>query len=143
MAPDSAGGGRPLAAELLVDDVMSMDPVTVDATESALMAWEMMRRGGFHHLPVVAVDGTYLGMLDAETMAARWPGGGPDQIRGPVGELLGPKPYPRVRLGDPVRAAAVAMLLHHISGVAVTDGDERLAGIVTAHDLITLLAVPD
>lgn len=143
MVPEIAGGGRPLAADLLVDDVMSMEPVTVDAAESTLMAWEMMRRGGFHHLPVVAVDGTYLGMLDTETMAARWPGGGPDQARRPVGELLGPGPYPRVRLGDPVRAAAVAMLLHHISGVAVTRDDERLVGIVTSHDLITLLAVPD
>lgn len=142
MVPEMAGGGPPLVAELLVNDVMSMSPVTVDAAESALMAWEMMRRCGFHHLPVVAVDGTYQGMLDTETMAARWPGGGPDQARRPVGELLDPGSYPRVRQGDPVRAAAVAMVLHHTRAVAVTDDDDQLTGIITSYDLLSLLAVP-
>lgn len=143
MVPEMADGGRPLAAELPVDAVMSMAPITVDAHESMLMAWDMMRRGGFRHLPVVAVDGTYRGMLDTETMAARWPGGGPDQARRPVGELLDGGPYPRVRLGDPVRAAALAMVRHHTYAVAVTDAGERLVGIITSYDLISLLAVPD
>jgi len=141
MVSEMAGRRRPAAAELPVDDIMSRAPESVDAAESMLMAWEMMRRGGYHHLPVVAVDGTYLGMLDTETMAARWPGGGPDLARRPVGDLLDPGPYPRVRQGDPVRAAALAMLKRRTHAVAVTDDTGRLIGIVTAYDLITLLAV--
>lgn len=132
---------RPLA-DLPVDDVMSVAPDRVDAAESTLAAWEMMRRGGYHHLPVVGRDGTYLGMLDTETMAATWPGGGPDQARRPVSELVDAGTHPRVRLGDPVRAAAVAMVHRHTRGVAVTDGDGRLVGIVTSYDLLTLLTAP-
>jgi len=140
MIPDIVDGHRPAPAEIPVDEVMSVAPDRVDAAESSLMAWEMMRRGGYHHLPVVALDGTYLGMLDTETMAASWPGGGPDRARRPVSDLLGAGPHPRVRLGDPVRAAAVAMVRRRTRAVAVTDDDGRLAGIITSYDLITLLA---
>jgi hypothetical protein len=49
------------------------------------MAWELMLRGGYHHLPVVADDGTLLGLLDSELLAAHWHEGGPDQNREPVG----------------------------------------------------------
>lgn len=140
MIPQTVNGYRIAPADRLVDEVMSAAPERVDAAESALMAWEMMRRGGYHHLPVVAPDSTYLGMLDTETMAATWPGGGPDRARRPVSELLGACRHPRVRLGDPVRAAAVAMIRSRTSAVAVTDDDGRLAGILTTHDLLTLLA---
>ena len=142
MIPRMTERSRPVPAELPVDQVMSVAPDRVDAAESTLMAWEMMRRGGYHHLPVVELDGTYLGMLDTETMAASWPAGGPDRARTPVSDLLGPGPHPRVRLGDPVRAAAVAMVHRRTRAVAVTDDDGRLAGIITSYDLLRLLAAP-
>ena len=142
MIPDTVGGRRRALADRPVDDLMSVAPDRVDSDESSLMAWEMMRRGGYHHLPVVARDNTYLGMLDAETMAASWPGGGPDRARRPVSELIGACPHPRVRLGDPVRAAAVAMVRRRTRAVAVTDDEGRLAGILTTYDVLSALAAP-
>ena len=41
----------------LVADVMSTEVLTVGAEEPALIAWELIRQGGYHHVPVVGVDG--------------------------------------------------------------------------------------
>ena len=90
--------------ECLVADVMSTELLTVAAEETTLMAWELMRQGGFHHVPVVGRDGHCIGVLDAETMAAAWDGGGPDRMRMPVSTIVGRRPPPHVTLADSVAA---------------------------------------
>lgn len=129
-------------ADLLVEEVMRAAPDHIETGESTLMAWELMRRGGYHHMPVVAPDGTYAGMVDTETLAATWPGGGPDHARRDVADVLGSLHHPRVRPGDPVRAVAVAMLHCRTHAVAVVDDRERLIGIVTTSDLLGVIAGP-
>ncbi|MGW0073065.1 CBS domain-containing protein, partial [Streptosporangium sandarakinum] len=42
--------------DLTVGQVMSRTLVAVDPDESPLLAWEIMRRAGVHHLPVVDGD---------------------------------------------------------------------------------------
>lgn len=123
-----------------VAEVMATDVLTVAPAETALMAWELMRQGGYHHVPVVDDDGRCLGVLDAETMAAAWEGGGPDHMRKPVGALVGGSTLPAIGTADTVAAAARIMLTARIDHALVTDGDGRLVGLVTAHDLVVLLA---
>jgi CBS domain-containing protein len=123
-----------------VADVMSTDVLTVAAEETTLMAWELMRQGGYHHVPVVSADGQCVGVLDAETMAAAWDGGGPDRMRVPVSTTVSHRFMPHVTASDSVAAAARAMLAAQLDFVAVTDGEDRLIGLITARDLIAAVA---
>jgi CBS domain-containing protein len=123
----------------LVGDVMSGDVLTVAAEETALMAWELMRQGGYHHVPVLGSNGHCIGVLDAETMASAWDGGGPDRMRMPVSAVVG-RPPPRVCITDSVAATARTMLAADRDFVAVTDGEGRLVGLVTARDLVAAVA---
>jgi CBS domain-containing protein len=126
--------------ENLVADVMSTEVLTVAAEETTLMAWELMRQGGFHHVPVVGTDGHCIGVLDAETMAAAWDGGGPDRMRMPVSTVVGRRPPPHVTVADSVAVTARTMLDAQADCVAVTDGEGRLVGLVTARDLVAAVA---
>jgi CBS domain-containing protein len=123
-----------------VADVMSTEVLTVAAEETTLMAWELMRQGGFHHVPVVGEDGHCIGVLDAETMAAAWDGGGPDRMRMSVSTVVGVRPPPQVTVADSVAATARTMLDAQLDFVAVTDREGRLVGLVTARDLVAAVA---
>jgi CBS domain-containing protein len=123
-----------------VGEVMCGGMLAVTATDSALMAWELMRRGGRHHMPVISADGRCIDVLDAETMAAAWEGGGPDRMRTPVSALVGRRPLPRVGAGESVAAAARAMLAAETDAVPVVDGEGRLVGLFTTRDLVALAA---
>jgi CBS domain-containing protein len=123
-----------------VGEVMSGGTLAVTATESALMAWELMRKGGRHHIPVISPDGHCIDVLDAETMAAAWEGGGPDRMRTPVSALVGRRPLPRVGAEESVAAAARAMLAAGTDVVPVIDGEERLVGLFTTRNLVALAA---
>jgi CBS domain-containing protein len=126
--------------ESLVGDVMSTEVLTVAADETTLMAWELMRQGGYHHVPVVGSDGHCIGVLDAETMAAAWDGGGPDRMRMPVSTVVDRRPPPQVTESCSVAATARAMLAAQQDFVAVVDAEGRLVGLVTARDLVAAVA---
>ena len=123
-----------------VGEVMSTDLLAVTDTDSAVMAWELMRQGGYHHVPVISSDGCFIDVLDAETLAAAWDSGGPDRMRKPVGALVGRRPLPHVGMGDSVAVAARTMLEADLDFVPVLEDDGRLVGLFTAHDLVALAA---
>jgi CBS domain-containing protein len=123
-----------------VAEVMSGGTLAVTATDSALIAWELMRRDGRHHIPVISADGRCIDVLDAETMAAAWEGGGPDRMRTPVSALVGRRPLPRVGAGESVADAARAMLAAGTDVVPVVDRDGLLVGLFTTRDLVALAA---
>lgn len=123
-----------------VGQVMTRELLTVTADDSLLMAWELMRRGHFHHLPVVTEYGRLLGVLDTDTIAAHWNAGSPDSNCGPVSALLHGRQSVSVTPDDPVQAAAKIMMRRHTDFVAVTEPDGMLAGLVTTRDLIAIIA---
>ncbi len=125
--------------ERTVAEVMTGSLLTVPADETVLMAWELMRRGDYHHLPVVTEDGRFIGLLEARTVAARWRGGGPEANRRPVTDLLG-RWRPTVQPDDTIEAAARIMLQERTDAVAVTRPDDQLVGLLTAQDLLAALA---
>lgn len=66
---------------LTAGQVMSRVLVAVKPEESPLMAWELMRQAGVHHLPVVA-GSHLLGIVTREDLAASWSGGPQEQSTG-------------------------------------------------------------
>ncbi|GGM89540.1 hypothetical protein GCM10010106_41230 [Thermopolyspora flexuosa] len=126
---------------LTAGDVMSRVLVTVEPTESPLLAWELMRRSEVRHLPVVDREGKVEGVLSREMLAARWGGGGPDELnRRPVGELLALERRPRVCVDTPVPQVAATMLDAHCDAVPVVAEDGTLLGLITSVDLLAVLA---
>src|SRR3954466_1856205 len=104
-------GAPPPREGRAVAGVMTSDLLTIESTESLLMAWELMHQARCHHLPVVDDDGHCLGVLDAETIAATWEAGGPERNRRPVSDLLSACRCDAVRPDDLVGTAAKAMLV--------------------------------
>jgi CBS domain-containing protein len=129
---------RPIE-EWTVCEVMTRDLLTIAADDTMLMAWELMRSGDHHHLPVVTEHGHLLGVLEAETIAAQWQCG-PDRNRRPAGSLLQGQRCVSVGPADPVATAAQVMTHQKIDAVAVIDSHDRLVGLVTARGLVAALA---
>jgi CBS-domain-containing membrane protein len=122
---------------LRVDDVMSVDLVTVAPDDSLLSAWELMSRGGIHHLPVV-VRGRCLSVLDDRIVA---------------GALANPLARPRRRVADvmparvhcvladaPLRRAAEIMFAERTTAVPVVDDHMRIVGLVTDRDVVAAVS---
>ena len=123
-----------LTAEL----VMSRILVAVKADESPLMAWELMRRAGVHHLPVV--EGQHvLGILSRELLAASWSGGPQEQSNRQVRELLAGERRPRVQPDDLLTRVAAVMTDAGCDAVPVVS-DLGLVGMITAHDVVAAVA---
>lgn len=128
---------RPLE-ERTVAEVMAHNLLTIAADDSMLMAWEVMSRAHYHHLPVVTDDGRLLGVLDTETLASQWQEG-PDRNRRPVRSLLTHRQCVSMRPTDRVSLAAKIMTRERTDIVAVTDARGVLLGLVTARGLVAAL----
>ncbi|AQZ63130.1 CBS [[Actinomadura] parvosata subsp. kistnae] len=123
---------------LTAGQVMSRVLVAVKAAESPLMAWELMRRAGVHHLPVV--DGRrVLGVLTREELAASWSGGPQEQSTRHVRDLLGRDRRPQVHPETSLTAAAGVMLDAGLDAVPVVSG-AGLIGLITVRDVLAAVA---
>ncbi|MFC4015419.1 HPP family protein [Nonomuraea purpurea] len=123
---------------LTAGHVMSRVLVAVRPDESPLMAWELMRRAGVHHLPVV--DGRHvLGILTREQVAASWSGGLQEQSSRQVRTLLGCERRPVVPPDASLVKVAAMMLDSGCDAVPVV-GDGGLVGLVTAWDMLSAVA---
>jgi len=124
---------------MTADQVMSRLVVTVEPDESPLMAWELMRRAGVHHLPVVDSSCRLVGVLSREDLAAHWSGGPAEQSRIPVARLLGECSCAQVSPDTPISQVAAAML---DSGTVacVVGPDGMVTGLITPTDLVRALA---
>lgn len=60
--PDSANAAY-LDTQFSIDQVMSVDPITVKSDDTIRSAAEMLSTGAFHSLPVVDADGKLAGIV--------------------------------------------------------------------------------
>lgn len=123
-----------------VGELMSTSVLAITADESVFMAWELMRQGHYHHLPVIDSAGHCIGVLATETLARNWPVGGPDEARRPVKDLLTGALPPGLGPDEPVTVAAREMLNAKTDFVPIIDDNDQLIGLLTATDLIAALA---
>ena len=117
-----------------VQDVMTEDVKTISPTHAAEDAWELMRRGGFHHV-VVTRGSQVVGILSDRDSGGR---NGAAVRRGHTVEELMTRPVVTVEPTTTVRKAANVMRGRSIGCVVVVDRG-RVVGIVTVADLLGLL----
>jgi CBS domain-containing protein len=117
-----------------VQDVMTENVQTLSPASAAEDAWELMRRGGFHHV-VVTRGAQVAGILSDRDAGGR---GGALLRRGHTVEELMTRPVVTVGPTTTVRKAANLMRGRSIGCVVVTDRG-RVVGIVTVADLLELI----
>ncbi|MER7466749.1 CBS domain-containing protein [Streptomyces sp. NPDC097981] len=120
--------------------VMRPAAVTVDAGETVLVAWELLQRSGSRHLPVVRPDGRCVGLLDRADVAVACaaPAVSLSVLR--VDELLRGHGPALVRVEQTVRHAVDLMTYTEADALPVLAEDGRLAGVLTAADIVAVLA---
>jgi CBS domain-containing protein len=136
---ESRAGNTRALLDLPVSSVMTRDVVHARLDTSVFEAFELMAHAHVHHLPLVRSDGHCVAMLDAVTVAQRLPeawvmrGGVALQQIGTVGPL---SVLPDVTLAH----AALAMDAAGVDACCVVDVHGRLIGVVTARDVIAVVA---
>lgn len=113
-----------------VDDVMSEDPVFVEANASTGDAIRKLIDHRIHHLPVLR-EGVLIGIVSDGDLR----GGGFDVDR-PVKSVVSSSVVSTTADAD-LADVVDAMVAHHISAVPVVDpGSRRLVGIVSYVDVL-------
>jgi CBS domain-containing protein len=125
--------------EVCAEQLMSTPVVAVSADHSIAAAWEAMRARRVHHLVVLDPHGL-AAVLDDRTVAAWWPGGGPEVAHSTkVGDLVS-RGVRTVLPDQPPRAVARVMAEAHCDAVPVVTAAGTLIGLVTATDLVAAVA---
>ena len=120
-----------------VHEIMSRRVQTVAHSESAEAAWNLMRWKRIHHLVVTGAGGEVVGVVSARDLGGR----DRDEFRRtrPISAMMtayAVKATPNML----VRQAANVMRGWNIGCLPVIEPDGALAGIITASDLLRLLA---
>ncbi|WP_436776464.1 CBS domain-containing protein [Yinghuangia sp. YIM S09857] len=123
-----------------VREVMSVALVTVAEDESVLMAWEILQRTGFHHLPVVNEDGRCPGLVERSELAVACSSPAAVLSERYVGDLVVGRGRALVHDDAPVSRAATVMTEVGTDALPVLDASGRFVGLLTARDLVALLA---
>lgn len=128
--------------EARVGNMMSVDPVVVDAEASITDAEQLIKSYRISGLPVVS-DGVLVGVISqtdllsarsSELIGANW-----ERVR--VRHLMS-RPPVTVHLNTSVERAARLMLERHIHRLVVVDEEELPIGVLTSTDLLRTL-LPD
>lgn len=131
---------------MLVQDVMSREPVVVAPEDSLLHARNLMRQAHLRHLPVVR-DGRLDGVITDRDIrdytpsrclagSAREPDVELERVK--VDAVMSRHPT-TAKPGEPVGAAAARMLSHGVGCLPVVDR-ERVVGVLTATDVLRMVA---
>jgi CBS domain-containing protein len=131
---------RPGDGGPLVEELMSNPVCTVSKHESLLMAWELLERSGFQHLPVVREDGRCVGVLDRAEVAVACAAPAAALSRRRVDVLLRGRCTPSVHSDDPLRRAAAVMTRSGADALPVTDPSGCLIGLLTARDIVAAVS---
>ncbi|GLX95516.1 CBS domain-containing protein [Herbidospora sp. NBRC 101105] len=114
--------------------------VTVTPDESPIMAWELMRKGGMHHIAVVGPSRWPHGILSMQDIATGCSGTLADLSRRKVGDLIKSTLTPRVPLDRPLAGVAAVMLDSGRDAVPVVDEHCRAVGLITTVDVLRAVA---
>lgn len=121
---------------IVVEDVMTPDPMTMSPTATVGEAYALMKEHGFRHVPIS--EGELLlgvfSLTDVGHLGARVP----ELMKLPLHEVMS-KNLVTVTPRESVASAAATMASKKINCLLVVE-DGKLAGIVTTYDLLDALA---
>ncbi|WP_406411367.1 HPP family protein [Streptomyces sp. NBC_01614] len=123
-----------------VGAVMRTAAVTISVDETVLVAWELLERSGSRHLPAVRPDRRCTGLLDRADVAVACaaPAASLSGLR--VGDLLPGHRAALAHIEETVGHAADLMGYTDADALPVLGEDGRLAGVLTAADIVAALA---
>lgn len=131
-------------SELLVADLMTIDPVVVDVDASIEYAAHLLSANSISGLPVVDAGGTLVGVISQtdliaimESNVGRLVRAKPSGFR--VGELMS-RPAVTVPLAGSLVDAARLMIDCQVHRVVATDDAGHPVGVLSAIDFVTLYA---
>jgi acetoin utilization protein AcuB len=122
---------------MVVQEIMSVNPFTVDASQTVREAVQQLLTQDIRHLPVLD-DGLLVGMLsdrDVRSLAAgALTGEAPDQLSAPVSEIMSSDPIsvgPEAEIGE-----IIDLMVEHRVGALPVVAEDRLVGIVSYVDVL-------
>ncbi|HHX75094.1 MAG TPA: ABC transporter ATP-binding protein [Firmicutes bacterium] len=118
--------------EVLVEEVMLADPVTIESYRGLAEALERMRKRRVDSLMVVDNIGVLTGIITIRTVQSNLTAGGP------VSNFLSPPPA-TVTVGQTVRQAVYLMAEQGAGYLPVVDEKNRLQGLMTRASLVDIL----
>jgi CBS domain-containing protein len=132
------------AKELLVADVMTIDPVVVGVDASMEEAAQLFRAYSITGLPVVDGSGALVGVISqtdilarADSLIGRLVRGKPSGLR--VGEVMSAPPV-TVPMSGSLADAARVIVDSKVHRVVAIDGHGRPVGVLSAIDFVALYA---
>jgi CBS domain-containing protein len=132
------------AKQMLVADLMTIDPVVVDIDASVEDATQLLQTNSISGLPVVDRAGALVGVISQTDLVAimdspvgRLIRTRPSGLR--VGELMTSPPV-TVPLTDTLGQAARVMLHSRVHRLVATDDAGHPVGVLSAIDFVTLYA---
>ncbi len=138
-------------SQLLVQDCMRTEVITVNPELHVERAWELMERQRVHHLPVVknsqlvgiVTQGDLKRALFRTPLSALAPPEGRLQPAQPPGDLsvaaIMTKTVHTAKPTEPLLSVAQRLLSAHIGSLPVVDDANAVVGIVTKTDLVKAL----
>jgi CBS domain-containing protein len=125
----------------LVADVMASPPVVVRTGDTLWRAMDRFTATGLRHLVVLDETDAVVGVLDDRLLAAEWVGDALRMRRTTIGQMLlgDPARAASIHRATPVHQAAQALLRQRADALPVIGDDGRVAGLVTAVDLLRAL----
>jgi acetoin utilization protein AcuB len=126
-----------MAQTLLVQDLMTRSPLTLDASSSVADAGRLMEQRGIHHLPVTD-EGLLVGLIserDVKFIAAQ-ANSNPEEIA--LSQAMSRAPW-TVAPSMPLEVAVRHMARHKLGSSVVVENQE-VVGIFTSQDGLRALA---
>jgi len=140
---------RPSASKpaLLAQDLMTSPVTWLPSDSTLLQAWTMMQHKGIHHLPVLSVDGTLVGMVSNDDLlpyaheleSVGSPGPSAEHTLTLVmnGQVLSATPT------TDIRKIAQVMLDEQVNALPILDSSRHLVGILTTSDILRAIVHRD
>ena len=121
---------------------MTPNPKTIESTAGVTEAWDLMRSNKIKRLPVVD-SGNLMGIVTDRDLRSVSPSTATSLSIFEMNYLLGKvlvkdimhKDVVTIDIGATIEEAALAMSVHHIAGLVVTNSSGAVLGIITESDI--------
>lgn len=137
--PETEARGRS-ACRTTAGELMTSPLLTVRQDATIWTAWGMLYGSDHRHLVVVDYHRRPIGILDEGTITREWPAGPIAPHRTRVYDLASRSIVPLAGRNDDISSVARAMVRADVDAVPVVDAHGALLGLVTARDLVALVA---